>query len=116
VAQALYRQGMCYLKLKNNAAARSALSRLVSEYPSQTELVSKAQPLLDELSDFDPAALMPAGTLAYVEWGSPGRQIETFLGMLKDTPYENPLNAIAAQQPAVRRGPGDMLSAFLNPS
>ena len=77
VAQALYREGMCYLKLKDEASARAVLERLVTDYPSQSEIVEKARPVLDELTDFDPAALMPPGTLVYVEFGSPGRQVET---------------------------------------
>ena len=98
VAQALYREGMCYLKLKDEASARAALEKLVADYPGQTEIVEKARPILDELTDFDPATLMPAGTLAYVEFGSPGRQVETILTLLKGTPFENPLAAVAGRQ------------------
>src|SRR4051812_16411711 len=47
VAQALYRQGMCYMKLKNETAARATLEKLVTEYPNQTEIVEKAKPVLD---------------------------------------------------------------------
>ncbi len=120
VAQALYREGMCYLKLKNEAAARAALEKLVANYPGETEIVEKARPTLDELTDFDPAALMPAGTLAYMEFGSPGRKFETILTMLKGTPLENPLAAVASQKAggsnAGQKSPGDIVGALLNPS
>jgi len=119
VAQALYREGMCYLKLKDEASARAALEKLVTDYPDQTEIVEKARPLLDELTDFDPATLMPAGTLAYVEFGSPGRQVETILSMLKGTPFENPLAAVAGRQPvtnSIQKTPGNIVAALLNPS
>src|SRR5580704_4395927 len=59
VAQALYRQGMCYMKIKDEASARTALEKLVADYPGQTDLIEKARPVLDDLTDFDPAALMP---------------------------------------------------------
>ncbi len=120
VAQALYRQGMCYLKIKDEAAARVVLEKLVAEYPNQTELVDKARPVLDDLTDFDPAALMPPGTLMYMEFGSPGRQIETILTMLKDTPFENPLAAMSGANGnkgnGTQKSPGDILGALLNPS
>ncbi|MGC3957067.1 MAG: sugar-binding protein [Verrucomicrobiota bacterium] len=114
-AQALYRQGMCYLKIKDEAAARTVLEKLVAEYASQTELVDKARPVLEDLTDFDPAALMPPGTLAYLEFGSPGRQIETVLAMLKDTPFENPLAAMNGNN-GRQKSPGDIMGALLNPS
>jgi len=118
IAQALYRQGMCYLKTKDDPAARADLERLVTEYPSQTEMVEKARPVLDDLTDFDPASLMPAGTLVYAELGTPGNQLETILTMLKGTPFENPLTAIGGQR---AKGPGEkspqeIMSALLNPS
>ncbi|MGA3284066.1 MAG: sugar-binding protein [Verrucomicrobiota bacterium] len=118
VAQALYRESMCYLKLKDEASARAALEKLVADYPGQTEIVEKARPILDELTDFDPATLMPAGTLAYVEFGSPGRQVETILTMLKGTPFENPLAAVAGRQAtnSNQKSPGDIVAALLNPS
>jgi tetratricopeptide (TPR) repeat protein len=121
VAQALYRQGMCYFKLKDEAAARAALDRLVSEFPEQTAMIEKARPVLEDLSDFDPASLMPAGTLMYVELGSPGRQVETILNLLKGTPFENPLAAMAGPQGAnggkeTGKSPGDIMTALLNPS
>ena len=70
--------------------------------------------------NFDPAALMPPETLIYVELGSPGRQVETILNMLKGTPYENPLAAIgganAAGAGAGQKSPADIMAALLNPS
>jgi hypothetical protein len=120
VAQALYRQGMCCLKKKDDAGARAVFGKLTAEYADQTEIIEKVKPLLDDLMDFDPAALMPPETLIYVELGSPGRQIETILNMLKGTPYENPLAAIgggnAAGAAAGQKSPGDVMAALLNPS
>jgi Carbohydrate family 9 binding domain-like/Concanavalin A-like lectin/glucanases superfamily/Tetratricopeptide repeat len=118
IAQALYRQGMCYLKVKDEQAAKTALEKLVNEYTDQTEIVQKAQLTLDDLMDFDPAALMPPGTLIYVELGSPGKQVETILNMLKGTPYENPLAAIGNQNAANpnQKSAGDIVGALLNPS
>jgi len=122
VAQALYRQGMCYLKIKDEAAARGALEKLVADYPSQTEIIEKARPVLNELTDFDPASLMPPETLVYVEFGTPGRQVETILNTLKGTPFENPLAALAGQNGKSGQGtdqqktPGDIVGALLNPS
>lgn len=118
VAQALYREGMCYLKLKDEASARTALEKLVADYPAQTEIVEKARPILDELTDFDPARLMPPGTLVYAEFGSPGQQVETILAMLKGTPFENPLATIGGQQAANpnQKSSGDIVSALMNPS
>ena len=120
IAQALYREGMCHLKLKNEAAARVALERLVAEYPNETALVEKAKPVLEDITNFDPAALMPAGTLAYLELGSPGHQIETILNLLKGTPYENPLATMAppGSKPGGggNKSPDAILAALLNPS
>jgi hypothetical protein len=117
VAQALYRQGLCYLKISDEQSAKASLEKLVSEFADQTELVEKARPVLDDLMDFDPAMLMPADTLIYVELGSPGKQVETILNMLKGTPFENPLAAIGGKQgqPA-QKTPGDVIGALLNPS
>jgi hypothetical protein len=117
VAQALYRQGMCYLKIKDEASARTALEKLVADYPGQTDLIEKARPVLDDLTDFDPAALMPPGTLVYAEFGSPGKQIETILTMLKGTRFENPLAALGKPQGnSGQKSPGDIMAALLNPS
>lgn len=120
VAQALYRQGMCYTKKKDDAGARAAFGKLVAEYSDQAEIVEKAKPFLDDLMYFDPADLMPPDTLIYIEIGSPGKQIETILNMLKGTPYENPLAAIgggnAAGADAGQKSPADIMAALLNPS
>ena len=120
VALALYRQGMCFLKKKNEPEARAAFQKLVTDYSDQTDVVEKVKPLLQDLGNADPASLMPPGTLAYIEIGSPGRQVETILNMLKGTPFENPLAVINAGQPAGQTGtandPAAMLSRILNPS
>jgi hypothetical protein len=114
VAQALYRQGMCYLKKQQEPQAKLAFETLVAEYSDQTKVVSKAKPLLQELGNADPAALMPPDTLVYLEFGSPGKQVDTILNMLKGTPLENPLAAIGrAQQGGV--SPGDIVGGLLNP-
>jgi hypothetical protein len=114
---------MCYLKVKDEQAAKTALEKLVNEYADQTEIVQKAQAALDDLMNFDPAALMPPGTLIYVELGSPGKQVETILNMLKGTPYENPIAAIYGNQAQqgnqntnMQKTPGDIVGALLNPS
>jgi hypothetical protein len=120
VAQALYRQGMCCLKKKDDAGARAAFGKLTAEYADQTEIIEKVKPLLDDLMNYDPADLMPPGTLVYVELGSPGEQIETILNMLKGTPFENPLAAVgggnAAGAGAGQKSPADIMAAMLNPS
>jgi hypothetical protein len=120
IAQALYRQGMCYMKTKDEQSAKTVLEKLVTEYTDQVEIVEKARPVLDDLMNFDPAALMPPDTLIYAELGSPGRQVETILNKLKGTPYENPLAAIAGtnapQAGAGQKSPADIMAALLNPS
>ena len=120
VAQALYRQGMCCMKTKDDAGAKDGFGKLATEYADQTEIVEKVKPLLDDLMNYDPAALMPPETLVYVELGSPGEQIETILNMLKGTPFENPLAAIgggnAAGAGAGQKSPADIMAALLNPS
>jgi len=116
IAQAMYRQGMCYLKKQDEAEARAVFTKLVADYSDQTKIVSKVKPMLAELSNGDPAALMPPETLLYVEIGSPGKQVETIVKMLKGTPLENPLAAIGAGQGNSQSGPGDILAGLLNPS
>jgi tetratricopeptide (TPR) repeat protein len=121
VAQALYRQGMCLMKKKNEAEARSVFQKLVTDYSDQTELVEKVRPILEELGNADPASLMPPETLVYVELGSPGRQMGTILNMLKGTPLEDPLSVIAARNNAGGtaghvEGPAQIVNALLNPS
>jgi hypothetical protein len=120
VAQALYRQGMCCMKKKDDAGARAAFTKLTIEYADQTEIVEKVKPLLDDLMNYDTAALMPPETLVYVELGSPGEQIETLLNMLKGTPFENPLAAIGGSNApgagAGQKSPADIMAALLNPS
>ncbi len=121
VAQALYRQGMCYMKKKDEQQAREVFGKLVQQYGDQTSLVEKVAPLLADLTNHDPATLMPPDTLAYIELGNPGRQIETILQMLKGTPFENPLAAISGgrsqgQTGQPGRSPGDIMAAMFNPS
>ncbi len=134
VAQALYRQGMCYMKKKDEAKAREVFQRLVTDYADQTDVVEKAKPVLEGLGNADPASLMPPDTLVYLEIGSPGQQVATILNMLKGTPLENPLSLLgmkdgpqgASGGPCAtgtgqssggrEKNPIQMLSALLNPS
>ena len=120
-AQATYRLGMCYLKKQNEQQAKEAFKKLLAQFPEQTSIINKAQPLLDEMSNPDPAALMPPETKVYLEIGSPGRQIETILNMLKGTPLANPLSVIGSGAAANanvprQKSPGDIMAALLNPS
>lgn len=116
-AQAMYRLGMCYLKKKDEQRARAWFEKVIAEHGGQEGLIEKVRPLLAELSNPDPASLMPADTKIYVEFGSPGKQIEKILQMLKGTAFENPLAALGggAQQPGEKK-PGDVLAALMNPS
>ncbi|MCP4258797.1 MAG: tetratricopeptide repeat protein [Planctomycetes bacterium] len=114
IAQALYRQGMCYLKKQKEPQAKIVFSKLVEDYSDQTRVVKKVKPLLEELGNADPAALMPPETLIYMETGSPGRQIETILNMLKGTPLENPLALLGGGKS--KKSPGDIMAALMNPS
>ena len=118
VAQALYRQGMCFMKKKDEAKAREVFQKLVNDYPDQTEIVEKAKPVLEGLGNADPASLMPPETLLYVEIGTPGQQVATILNMLKGTPMENPFNVIGKQNGWQNSGGGQnpMINALLNPS
>ena len=117
VAQAMYRQGMCYLKQQNEQQAQENFQTLVAQYSEQTEIISKVKPLLDGLGNADPASLMPPNTLFYAEIGSPGRQIETILNMLKDTPLENPLAALGGNNTGWEgpNSPANIIAALLNP-
>ena len=65
----------------------------------------------------DPASIMPAGTLAYVEIGNPGQQIETLLNMLQGTPLEASLQG-NGQAPAQSgaQNIGGIIEALRNPS
>ena len=116
-AQALYRQGMCYLRMEQTERAAAALSQLVQTFPEQSELIAKATPVLEQISDFDPAAFMPPETLAYLEFGDIGGQIETLFEMLKGTPLEDPLGMIAQSDSEVlRENSGLLISRLLNPA
>ena len=114
IAQAMYRQGMCYLKKQQEQQAKLVFDELLADYSDQTKIISKVKPLLQELSNADPAALMPPDTLIYLEIGSPGKQVETILNMLEGTPLENPLAAIGAPQGGA--SPGGVVANFLNPN
>lgn len=116
VAQALYRQGGVYLKKKQEQEARAVFTKLVDSYSDQKEIVEKVKPILEELGNADPASLMPPETLAYVEIGSPGRQVETILNMLKGTPFENPLAVMNTHSSQGGDNPAQMVGALLNPS
>jgi tetratricopeptide (TPR) repeat protein len=115
IAQALYRQGMCYMKKQQEQQAKLVFEKLLADYSDQTNIVNKAKPLLQELSNADPAALMPPDTLVYLEIGSPGKQVDTILNMLKGTPLENPLAAIGRGKQG-GPSPGDIVGGFLNPN
>jgi len=121
-AQAMYLQGMCHMKKQDEIKAQAVLSKLVAEYPEQEQIVEKAKSILAELADSDPAALMPPETLFYIEFGSPGRQIETILNMLKGTPLENPLAVLGQGGPQSGRqtggqpAPARILNSLFNPS
>ncbi len=118
VAQAMLRQGTCLLKKKREQEAREVFEKLVTDYGDQTEVVEKVKPMLEELGNADPASLMPPETLAYIEIGSPGRQVETILNMLKGTPFENALASLnrGMNQGGAGKGPAAMLAGLLNPS
>jgi hypothetical protein len=118
IAQALYRQGMCYLKKKNELRAGLIFAKLIEDYSDQEKIIDKIKPMLAELSDADPAALMPPETLIYLEFGSFGKQVETILNMLKGTPFENPFEVInngRSHQPGGSHSSKDILAAFMNP-
>jgi tetratricopeptide (TPR) repeat protein len=121
IAEAMYREGMCYMKLQNEKQAQEIFRTLVANYSDQTNIISKVKPLLEDLGNADPAALMPPDTLWYAELGSPGRQVETILKMLEGTPLENPLAAIGGNNTGSswssnQMGPAQMIAALLNPN
>jgi len=117
IAQALYRQGMCYLKQQNEQQAQENFQTLVAQYSEQTEIINKVKPLLDGLGNADPAALMPPNTIFYAEIGSPGKQIETILNMLKDTPLDNPFKALGGNNTGWQGSspPANIIAGLLNP-
>ena len=114
-AQAMYLLGMCYLKKQNESQARIIFEKLTTRFPEQTAILEKVRPILDDIGDNDPAALMPPETMIYVEVGSPGKQIETILQMLSGTPLANPL-AVIGRGGAGQKSPGEIMGALLNPS
>ncbi|MBN2589094.1 MAG: tetratricopeptide repeat protein [Sedimentisphaerales bacterium] len=117
VAQALYRQGMCYMKVQNENQAKGNFTRLVTNFSDQTNIIEKVKPLLEDIGNADPAALMPPETLFYAEIGSPGKQIETIFNMLKGSPLENPWALIGDNMPETSNDQmGNIVSGLLNPS
>lgn len=116
VAQALYRQGMIFLKKKQDVSAKAVFTKLVTDYSDQTEMVEKVKPLLEELGNSDPASLMPPETIFYIEIGSPGQQIETILKMLKDTPMEEALASLNKSSQWEGGGLAGIIRGLLNPS
>jgi tetratricopeptide (TPR) repeat protein len=128
-ARATYQLGMCYLKKGDKAKAAECFRKVVSNYPNQKEIGDQAREQFSKIYPgqqiverevtiarpaVDPAKLMPANTLIYVELGSPGKQLETIINMLKGTPLENPFALIGGGSGG--RSPGNMLGAFFNPS
>jgi tetratricopeptide (TPR) repeat protein len=119
IAQALYRQGMCYMKLQKEAMAKGNFQKLAANYSDQTNIIEKIKPLLDEMGNADPASLMPPETLFYMEIGSPGKQIETILSMFKGSPLENPLALIdnnTSGNSGQQAGMSNVISGLLNPN
>ncbi|MHC4192754.1 MAG: LamG-like jellyroll fold domain-containing protein, partial [Planctomycetota bacterium] len=116
-AQAMYRLGLCYQKKQDYQSAKVTFEQLIARFPKEKTIIEKVQLLLDQLSAQDPAALMPPETLVYLEFGSPGKQIETIVNMLKDTPFANPLAVLNAKQGVqVGIGPAGALASLMNPS
>ncbi|MBN1974778.1 MAG: tetratricopeptide repeat protein [Sedimentisphaerales bacterium] len=119
IAQALYRQGMCYMKLQNEISAKVNFQKLTANFSDQTNIIEKIKPMLDDMGNADPAALMPPETLFYAEIGSPGKQIETILNMLKGSPLENPLALIGnntAGNTGQQATASNIISGLLNPN
>lgn len=114
VAQALYRQGNVFMKQKREQDARTVFSKIVADYSDQTDIVAKAQPILEELGNADPASLMPQEVIAYIEIGSPGRQIETIFTMLKGTPVEEALAGFTQSDDL--DGPAAIIQKVLSPA
>lgn len=106
LAQAMYLKAGCLVKKQDQAGACILLERLMAEFADQPAIVEKAKALLEDLSVVDLARLIPAGSLAYIELGNPGVQIEAILGMVKGTPLDIDLAAIP-------QGP---IAGLLNPS
>jgi len=124
LAQAHYRLGRCQMLKGERQQAAATFRRLVEQFPDQQSVVVGARKLLDAIELPDPASLMPASTMYYVEVGSPGDQVETLVEMLQGTPFANPLAAMAGRgtpdpQQVIASGPGSpelIMAALLNPS
>jgi tetratricopeptide (TPR) repeat protein len=123
-ARATYQLGMCHLKKGENEDAADYFRKVVANYPEQADLGEQAKEQYAKIypnkeiverqvvvvrQAIDPAKLMPADTLIYMELGSPGKQIETLVNMLKGTPLENPFALIGGNKMG-------NLGAFFNPS
>ncbi len=61
-AQAMYRLGTCYLKLRETAPAIEIFNKVVAEYP-QSASATQAQSRLARLTAPDPSILMPPDTV-----------------------------------------------------
>ncbi|HSR87651.1 MAG TPA: tetratricopeptide repeat protein, partial [Pontiella sp.] len=117
VALALYRQGMCYYRLDKNGEATVALTRLVNQYSSHTNLVEKTLPILEKLQFFDPALLMPPETLAYFELGRGEGQQEMSEEIFKDMPLQDLLMALSQNNPqAFRSDFYPLMAGLMNPA
>ncbi|MBN1845657.1 MAG: tetratricopeptide repeat protein, partial [Sedimentisphaerales bacterium] len=121
-SHAMYRLGLCQMKMQQNSQAATTFQQIIERYPNQTATIEKVKPLLADLVNHDPATLMPADTKIYIEFGSPGKQVETILNMLKGTPLENPLQALGAGGAPGQstspddKTPQDLVASMLNPS
>ncbi len=117
-AQAMYRMGTCHLKLRETVTAIEVFNKVLADYPQSTS-ASQARSKLARVTSPDPAILMPADIDVYVEIGSPGKQVETIVEMLKGTPLamQLQLNGSGGQINITNaRSQTDYLSALLNPS
>ncbi|MHC4591506.1 MAG: tetratricopeptide repeat protein [Planctomycetota bacterium] len=116
LAQAHLRLAGCYLKTGQKAQAVEELEKVITRYPGQTALFAEARMVLDGIVLVDPIVMMPPETFYYFEMGSPGRQVEKALNMLKGTPLENPLAAIGGGPDQPQTQAPALVSALLNPS
>ena len=111
--------GLAWAELGRDEQARQTLQQLLDDHSDRPELANKIRTILADLIPLDPATLMPPDTVAYIELGSPGHQIETLLQWLQGTPFENPLAAMGMNQQqsqSQNKNPADILAALLNPS
>ena len=124
LAQAHYRLGKCQMLKGQRPQAAATFRKLVQQFPDQESVVASARKLLDSIELPDPASLMPARTMYYMEVGRPGEQVETLVEMLQGTPFANPLAAVGGggapdPQQVIVSSPGSpelIMAALLNPS